>query len=316
MRSSWRRWPLPFCCMPAFAQRPGGRFSRRPRGISSTTRSRSSAPVPGCCGAIAVLGRYLALTLWPHPLAVDYSFDALGIGAGFVGGRVQRGRRGVLLALAIAPGGSAGATAFGLSVAASAYSLVSNAVLLIGTVMAERLFYIPTVGLVLARHPPSTGCWPGDAAQGQITTFALATVARPRRGGDVPLVRLAKLNQLVRERGRRIREARGRAWSSLARTAALDEPAQAETEFAVAIDILPTYAAAWYNLGNARARRGALESAAERMARGRKRAAADRRLGTTWLDRADARSARSGAGGIRADGANLAAGSRGPDQSR
>jgi hypothetical protein len=40
-------------------------------------------PLTHLLGAVAVLGRYVTLTVWPASLSVDYSYDALGIGPGF-----------------------------------------------------------------------------------------------------------------------------------------------------------------------------------------------------------------------------------------
>jgi Tfp pilus assembly protein PilF len=99
--------------------------------------------------ALAVAARGLGLTLWPRHLSADYSFDAIPLT------RSPLGPSG-LLALALAAGIAA---AFRLrrrapipawSVAAWASLLlpVSNLLFPIGTIMAERLWYLPSLGAI------------------------------------------------------------------------------------------------------------------------------------------------------------------------
>lgn len=214
-------------------------------------------------GALSVLGRYLALTIWPHPLSVDYSFDAIGIGPGFVADRYTAV---ALLALGgLAAAGYAGGrrVAFPLLLAAASFSLVSNTVLLIGTVMAERLFYLPTLGLVLAVVP----AWEAAAAAAQrgrralLILFALVCIVYAgssfRRAYDWrSSVALFESAVRAHPRSARARMELGGAYGRVGRVA------DAEREFAAAVDVLPTYAAALYNLGNLRARDGRLDDAA------------------------------------------------------
>ena len=102
--------------------------------------------------ALSLLGRYLALLVWPHPLSVDYSFNALGIGPGFIGDRYS-----LVAVAAIALSvwlvrrywDREPLVPFGLLLALSSYSIVAN-VVPIGTAMGERLFYLPSLGLCLA----------------------------------------------------------------------------------------------------------------------------------------------------------------------
>jgi tetratricopeptide (TPR) repeat protein len=214
-------------------------------------------------GAISVLGRSLALTVWPHPLSVDYSFDALGIHPGFLADGFSVVAVTSLLGLTACAWRLGGATAFGLLVAASAYSLVSNTVLLIGTVMAERLLYIPTIGLVLAAAPAldrvlARNKRPGVALVAVVAICSGYAVASTLRAFDWR-TSISLFESAVKAHPRSARahmelaSAYGRA----------GDTGRAEAEFAAAIQILPSYAAAWYNLGNARARRGALDAAAE-----------------------------------------------------
>jgi tetratricopeptide (TPR) repeat protein len=214
-------------------------------------------------GAIAVLGRYLALTVWPYPLSVDYSFDALGIGPGFLGDTYSLIAVASILCLALVSWKLQGATAFALLLAASAYSLVSNTVLLIGTVMAERLLYTPTIGLLLAATPAIDGALARRRSARTAIVFLLvlccvhATVSTIRSYDWRSPITLFESAVRAHPRSARARMELASAYGRVGASA------KAEAEFAEAIRILPTYAAAWYNLGNARARRGALDTAAD-----------------------------------------------------
>jgi hypothetical protein len=102
--------------------------------------------------ATSIFGHYLHLFAWPHPLSPDYSFDSLpviraatdpwfwmpfAIGATLGVGALASIRRRPLLAIAAA-------------VFFAPYSIVSNTAFLIGTMLAERLFYLPSIGLCWA----------------------------------------------------------------------------------------------------------------------------------------------------------------------
>ena len=102
--------------------------------------------------ATSIFGHYLHLFAWPHPLSPDYSFDSLrviravtdpwfwmpfAIGATLGVGALASVRRRPLLAIAAA-------------VFFAPYSIVSNTAFLIGTMLAERLFYLPSIGICWA----------------------------------------------------------------------------------------------------------------------------------------------------------------------
>ena len=108
-------------------------------------------PVGGrILGAIGVLGRYFKLLVWPWPLSMDYSFaqipvegaeaalwmavGALGLlGWGYAAWRFRKDMPWV---------------AFGLVVFLGAYLPVSNLLIPMGTIMAERVLYIPSAGFL------------------------------------------------------------------------------------------------------------------------------------------------------------------------
>lgn len=104
---------------------------------------------------LAVLGRYVLLLVWPARLSVDWSYAAIvplespadpwcaAGAAALVGGLVW-------LAAAWRGGAARRAERFGLLLAGGSWLLVSNVVRPIGTVMGERLFALPALGLLIA----------------------------------------------------------------------------------------------------------------------------------------------------------------------
>ena len=106
-------------------------------------------------GALGVLGRYFGLIFWPWPLSIDYSYSQVMpagaetalwalLGAALLllwAGAAWRYR-------ADSPG-----LAFGLTLFLAAYLPISNLLIPIGTVMAERLLYLPLAGFLIAAVP-------------------------------------------------------------------------------------------------------------------------------------------------------------------
>ena len=111
-------------------------------------------------GAVGVLGRYFKLLVWPWPLSMDYSFAQIPV-------------EGAEAALWAAAGGLTFLAwlyaawrlrktmpwiAFGLAVFIGAYLPVSNLLIPMGTIMAERVMYIPSAGFLIALAP-TAGVW-------------------------------------------------------------------------------------------------------------------------------------------------------------
>ncbi|HEV2446530.1 MAG TPA: hypothetical protein VGS58_11430, partial [Candidatus Sulfopaludibacter sp.] len=104
--------------------------------------------------AIQVIGRYLLLIVWPQRLSYDYSYNQIPL---FHGTFDRWADWATLLALAVCLA-AAGLAAvwyrrnrpgfFFLAVFFMALAPVGNIVLLIGTIMAERLLYLPALGLL------------------------------------------------------------------------------------------------------------------------------------------------------------------------
>ena len=101
--------------------------------------------------ALGVLGRYALLLIWPWRLCNDYSFDAIPLARGILDPAP-------LLGMAVVLGGGAAflitrkrapVAAFALAWVALALAPVANLLFPIGTIMAERLLYLPSAGFCL-----------------------------------------------------------------------------------------------------------------------------------------------------------------------
>ncbi len=106
-------------------------------------------------GAIGVLGRYFKLLVWPWPLSIDYSFAQIPVeGAEATLWTVTGGV--AFLAWCYAAWRTRETmpwVAFGLVVFVGAYLSVSNLLIPMGTIMAERVLYIPSAGFLIALVP-------------------------------------------------------------------------------------------------------------------------------------------------------------------
>ena len=141
---------------------------------------------PGILTAIAVLGRYASLLVAPLRLSIDYSYDAIPL----VGSLLDPWLLVGVLAVAAWIGGFAAAirrsaaVAFGLIWIGVAIAPVANLSFAIGTIMAERLLYLPSVGFCLL------------AATGLGSLLARADAASPTRpapGGGIRILGLVIL---------------------------------------------------------------------------------------------------------------------------
>lgn len=102
--------------------------------------------------ALKVAGRYLWLCVWPVPLSADYSYNAIPVARSLAESGVLSGLMAVIALLAL----TAWAfrrdprLCFSLALAILTFLPVSNLLIPIGTIMGERLFYLPSAGLCLA----------------------------------------------------------------------------------------------------------------------------------------------------------------------
>jgi protein O-mannosyl-transferase len=141
--------------------------------------------VQGRSTALAVLARYVLLLAWPAHLSIDYSFRSIPSATGPLDAGALAGAACVLVWAALvartwrrAPG-----AAFALGFAGLAFSPVANLLVPIGTIMAERLLYLPSAGICIALaatlawgrdRPPA----PGDRAPGSTTPLRSRAAAR------------------------------------------------------------------------------------------------------------------------------------------
>ena len=219
-------------------------------------------------GVLSVFGRYLWLTLWPWPLSIDYSYNALGIGPGF------RGDAFSLLGLVAAGmlGGYAWfarerqpAATFAILLTVIAYSIVSNAVVLIGTIMGERLFYLPSAGLCMLAGAILTarGRLANDTAR---KLLAFATTAFVVMFSIVTVARAAdwKTRITIFEAAARAHPESARAHMELGTSyGTIGRREEGRISLLRSIAIFPEYAAAWMNLGNLHANAGEYDAAVE-----------------------------------------------------
>jgi tetratricopeptide (TPR) repeat protein len=101
--------------------------------------------------AIAVIATYARLLVWPVRLSADYSFPQIELATSLADPRVLAGVAVLVVAGALAAWGwfMQRHVCFAIAFAALTFSIVSNVVVLIGTIMAERLLYLPSAGFCL-----------------------------------------------------------------------------------------------------------------------------------------------------------------------
>jgi hypothetical protein len=102
--------------------------------------------------AFAVVGEYARLLAWPARLSPDYSYNQIPLVTGAMDVRFLTG---LVLAAACLCGvwklwRRNPLAAFGLALLALTFSIVSNFVITIGTICAERLMYLPSAGALVA----------------------------------------------------------------------------------------------------------------------------------------------------------------------
>ena len=213
--------------------------------------------VPRLLTALEVVALYARRLVWPLHLSADYSYRQVEL-AGL-------GDPGTLAGLAVVVGAAAVAAwgwrharhvCLAVALAALPFTIVSNVFVIIGTVMAERLLYLPSVGfcLLLASAVDGLGRRRGAArAAGAIVAallvfYASATVLRNRVWRE----RRTFFETMVESAPRSARSHRELAlvYSDLG----LHERAIAELRLALAI--LPDEAINLYDLGNVLLRAG------------------------------------------------------------
>ena len=108
-------------------------------------------PVPRLLTALALVALYARRLVWPFRLSADYSYRQVELATGAGDPRALAGVAVVAIAVALGVWGwrRARPVCLGVALAALPYAIVANVFVTIGTLMAERLLYLPSVGFCL-----------------------------------------------------------------------------------------------------------------------------------------------------------------------
>jgi tetratricopeptide (TPR) repeat protein len=219
--------------------------------------------------ALWVQARLLFLCVWPKTLVCDYSFDAIPVVRDWLEPRALGGLAvfGALLAHAIA----AWRRSRPVSIAAAGWVVFylpsSNLMFATGTIMAERLAYLPSLGVCfLAGHLlAALGSRPGRGRLAVAATVLLVTAMAARSVARVPAwkdnLTLATTDVVSQPRSAKLQAGAGIFLAANGRAA------DAEDHFRRALEIYPDYAQIHYDLGVLLARRGAPAEAEEHLRR-------------------------------------------------
>ena len=215
-------------------------------------------PVGGrILGAIGVLGRYFKLLVWPWPLSMDYSFAQIPVEGVEATLWMMVGVSGLLVW-----GYSAWHlrkdmpwVAFGLVVFIGAYLPVSNLLIPMGTIMAERVLYIPSAGFLIALAPTAGVLltkrdWRIAAALlvGVCVLFGALTLKRNHEWGDA--LRFWRRTAEVSPNSARALRVYGQALIDRNRFR------EAVAPLKKSVEIYPVYDYAWVDLGIAQMQSG------------------------------------------------------------
>ncbi|MFQ5878343.1 MAG: tetratricopeptide repeat protein [Acidobacteriota bacterium] len=216
----------------------------------------SAGPLAGRLTALGVVARYAGLMLWPAELSADYSYDQIAV---IDSPADPYALGGLLVVVAVGAGGAAllrraPTCSLALWWIAVSSSLTTNLVIFIGTLLAERLMYLPSVGLCLLAG------WALASIPGRLLGIATAVAAVAvgaaswRTRARIPDWKddLALYGSAARvsPRSARIRFNLGNA--HLRRS----EYDRAEEEYRAALSIYPDFNDARINLGMAVLQRG------------------------------------------------------------
>ena len=199
--------------------------------------------------ATQILFRYLGLLLLPVQLSADYSFAALSLTRQLWSVDLLLVSLGllVLIGLLWATWRSAPWTAFGLAWILLALAPVANILLPIGTIMAERLLYLPTAGFALAlasllahrrfyRPALQICCYL------LLFLYASATITRTRDWRD---------DFTLFERTVQVRPGSARAWRAFGKAALeRNQDQRGLSALQKALQILPDYGEVYDDLGS------------------------------------------------------------------
>jgi Flp pilus assembly protein TadD len=194
---------------------------------------------------VKVAGQYLWLCLWPASLSADYSYNAIPLAdslsdPGFLWGLLAWGG---LLALALRSCLGKGLACFCVGFVLITFFPTSNTIIVIGTIMGERLFYLPSAGLCLLLaagydHVARRNRTMGVAALAIVSVVCLGLLVRTivRNGDWVDTEHMARSAVLVVPNDAKIHSILGRLAKDKGRW---DEALE---HFGTALTIYPEYA--------------------------------------------------------------------------
>jgi protein O-mannosyl-transferase len=215
---------------------------------------------------VGVVGRAAGLLLWPFRLSADYSYAEVPLVTSPLDPVFLAGVAVLAVATGVAVAGwrRSPDACFAIAFAAVTYGVVSNAVVTIGTIMAERLLYLPSAGfcLLVAVTIETAARRFGRASGPRVATAVVAalvlawgagTIGRNRVWSD-PLVFAEALAADAPRSARSHREL-ALAYSERGRNA------EAEAQIRLSLAILPDSPVSLYDLGHVLMRAGRYDDA-------------------------------------------------------
>ena len=211
--------------------------------------------------AFAVVAEYARLLVWPARLSPDYSYNQIPLVTSALDGRFLAGVAVVavcLVSVAVLWRRNRVA-AFGLAFLALTFSIVSNFLITIGTICAERLMYLPSAGALIAvavglEHLAGSAMARRRLVAGAIAILivlgAVRTLTRNRDwNNEVTLwsaaVQAAPRSARVQSEYGRILMAQAENLAEAGRTADAEELySGAQSHFETALNIYPSYSPA------------------------------------------------------------------------
>jgi len=257
------------------------------------------------CTALGVLARYVWLLIWPVALSADYSFAQIPAALSFAQPLTLAGAAllAALIAIATRRTGRWRLASFCALFFLIAMAPVSNLLFGIGTIMGERLLYLPSAAfcmglpalasaLCLRGAPRGVSVPARRAAAAACALLALLYSARTiARAGDwKDQLTLFSVTARTSPRSAKVRYNLGRALEDAGRTA------EALSAYREALAILPEYAPAHNNAGLLLAASGDLAGAREHLEAATR---FDPSLVTAWVSLGAARHALGETAGAR-----------------
>jgi tetratricopeptide (TPR) repeat protein len=214
--------------------------------------------------------KYALLCVWPHPLSSDYSFDVIPVAHSVFDPRVVAGTAFLAVAAASVVWGWRRSRPVALAGLLWIVFFLpsSNLFFPTGTIMAERLAYLPSLGLCLAVGHAGCAWAQGNKLRARaVLALSLATVALlgtltwRRNLAWTDNLTLATTDVAAYPDSAKLQAGAGIF------LAAAGRDAEAEAHLRRAIEIYPDYAQIHYNLAVLLARRGARDEAIDHLRR-------------------------------------------------